>query len=558
MLAPIAGERALAQQGQDVLGQGVGLSQHGGSRLLQDVGVGELGHLLGHIHIADLALGGGQVLGGGLQVVDLVLHAVLDGAQISPLSGNLVDGIVHVGDGGGGGGLRGDLGGRNAQILGVHAVEVDGQLVALVGAHLEGESGVGGGLDGEGGGGGGGGVTRSAQLGDQAAGQLGGTGVVHSGHVRGGELVEADGDAVAEGDRGVARAQLDGSGAGEVGVDAVGRVHLVHAAVHRDGDIVDGLGKALQTVVAVRDGRGGINGDLKAVARAVGGFEGKGQGAGAAGQGADVSGADGGGERLAVGAGGGDGQAIVVVDRGGEGIVAVVEGGFGGGGGGGHSSAVEHAVCRGAQGGVDGALLAGDGGGFLLNADGEGVGAAGNLAQGDGGAAVGQVQVGDGIFVGGQGAVQQVLLVEGGGAGDVVELFLQLGELVLQSVAVDGVVVGVGSGLHGDLAHSLEDLGGGTQSALGGLHQADGVLAVGGGLVQAADLSAHLLGNGQACGVVGGGVDGIARGELLNGRGDLAVVLGVLGEGVQRGKVCVNTHGCFLLDFPGPRPCSPA
>ena len=59
----------LAQQRQDALRGLVGLREHARAGLLQDVELRELGHLRGHVHVADAALGGGQVLLVGRQVV---------------------------------------------------------------------------------------------------------------------------------------------------------------------------------------------------------------------------------------------------------------------------------------------------------------------------------------------------------------------------------------------------------------------------------------------------------------------------------------------------------
>jgi hypothetical protein len=58
---------------------------------------------------------------------------------------------------------------------------------------------------------------------------------------------------------------------------------------------------------------------------------------------------------------------------------------------------------------------------------------------------------------------------------------------------------------------SLEDLGGLGKGAFGGLNEGDGVLRVGRGLVEAAELRSHLLRNGEAGVVVGGGVDRVTE-----------------------------------------------
>ena len=54
---------SLPEQLQDRLRRQVGLSQHRGGRLLQDLELGEVHHLLRHVHVADAGLGRLQVLG---------------------------------------------------------------------------------------------------------------------------------------------------------------------------------------------------------------------------------------------------------------------------------------------------------------------------------------------------------------------------------------------------------------------------------------------------------------------------------------------------------------
>ena len=83
------------------------------------------------------------------------------------------------------------------------------------------------------------------------------------------------------------------------------------------------------------------------------------------------------------------------------------------------------------------------------------------------------------------------------------------------------------------------DLG---EGALGGLYQGDTVLGVVLGLVQAGDLGAHLLGNGQTRGVVAGPVDLIAGRQLLQVLGQGAGVVGVVAVGVHRHDVVLNAE----------------
>ena len=72
------------------------------------------------------------------------------------------------------------------------------------------------------------------------------------------------------------------------------------------------------------------------------------------------------------------------------------------------------------------------------------------------------------------------------------------------------------------------------ERALTGLHQRDGVLRVALRLRETTDLTAHLLGDGEAGGVVGGTVHAIARGQLLHrlgrlGSGGREIAMGVEG-----------------------------
>ena len=90
------------------------------------------------------------------------------------------------------------------------------------------------------------------------------------------------------------------------------------------------------------------------------------------------------------------------------------------------------------------------------------------------------------------------------------------------------------------------DLG---QGAFGGLHQGDAVLGVVLGLVQAGDLGAHLLGDGEAGGVVAGAVDLVAGGQLLQVLGQGGGVVGVVAVGVHRHDVMLDPHFDRFLSF---------
>src|SRR3954449_9546178 len=88
----------LTQQRQDVLRQLVGLRQHGGAGLRQDLGLGHLDRLGGHVDVADARLGGHQVLLVDPDVVERMLEAVLDRTEDRALAGDRVDGGVDLGD----------------------------------------------------------------------------------------------------------------------------------------------------------------------------------------------------------------------------------------------------------------------------------------------------------------------------------------------------------------------------------------------------------------------------------------------------------------------------
>src|SRR5260370_34634532 len=71
----------LAEEGQDARRSLVRLSQDRLASLLQNARLGEVHHLSCHIHVADAALGCGQVLLRHTQVRDRVLQAVLRPTQ---------------------------------------------------------------------------------------------------------------------------------------------------------------------------------------------------------------------------------------------------------------------------------------------------------------------------------------------------------------------------------------------------------------------------------------------------------------------------------------------
>ena len=103
-------------------------------------------------------------------------------------------------------------------------------------------------------------------------------------------------------------------------------------------------------------------------------------------------------------------------------------------------------------------------------------------------------------------AVQQFFAVERGGLGDPGQFLLELVHFGLQGGAVRGAV-GIVGRLHGQLTHALQDVGGLLHRAFRGLGQRDAVVGVTGGLVEAADLGGHPVGNGQTGRIVLGRVD---------------------------------------------------
>ena len=71
-----------AEEREDTLRGLVGLREHRGAGLGQDLVPGELDHFLRHVGVADAALRGGQVLDRDVEVVDGVVEPVLDGTQV--------------------------------------------------------------------------------------------------------------------------------------------------------------------------------------------------------------------------------------------------------------------------------------------------------------------------------------------------------------------------------------------------------------------------------------------------------------------------------------------
>ena len=136
--------------------------------------------------------------------------------------------------------------------------------------------------------------------------------------------------------------------------------------------------------------------------------------------------------------------------------------------------------------------------------------------------------------------VSRLETVELGLAGDVSDLLAELLDL-----SGDGLLVLVDQ--HAAVVLDLQvtdalqhrvDL---VEGTLSGLHERDGILRVALGLGETTDLSAHLLGDGEAGGVVGGTVDAVARRQLLHGLGGLGRGAGQLTVGVERLNVVLDT-----------------
>src|SRR3954463_358142 len=128
------------------------------------------------------------------------------------------------------------------------------------------------------------------------------------------------------------------------------------------------------------------------------------------------------------------------------------------------------------------------------------------------------------------------------------------------------VALGVGvqatgvAGLDRQVAHALQDAVRLGERTFSGLHDRDAVLGVADGDLEATDLRAQALGDGEAGRVVGGTVDAEAGGELLQRLAHLAVGDGQVAVRVERRDVVVDaqTHDVPpWTGFPPPlRPCS--
>jgi len=117
---------------------------------------------------------------------------------------------------------------------------------------------------------------------------------------------------------------------------------------------------------------------------------------------------------------------------------------------------------------------------------------------------------------GAEGAVEEILAVELGGLGKTIQFRNELGDFAVQGLAVGGAVGGVG-GLDGELADALHDAAHLVQGAFAGLGEGDAVVGVAAGLIHAANLAGHPVGNCETGGVILGGIDTQAGGQALQG-----------------------------------------
>ena len=135
---------------------------------------------------------------------------------------------------------------------------------------------------------------------------------------------------------------------------------------------------------------------------------------------------------------------------------------------------------------------------------------------------------------------EQLVAVELRLVGDLVDLLGELAHLGDDRVLV-GAVERVVLVLHLQVAHSLQHRVDLVEGAFRRLDQRHAVLRVALGLGEATDLGAHLLGDGQAGGVVGRAVDAVAGRQLLHRLGSLGRGARQLAVGVESLNVVLDT-----------------
>ncbi|MNF57004.1 hypothetical protein D3C85_767210 [compost metagenome] len=198
-----------------------------------------------------------------------------------------------------------------------------------------------------------------------------------------------------------------------------------------------------------------------------------------------------------------------------------------------HATSDCRQVCcsRNATGGGCVAVTAG-----LVGADGAGRG----IFQGN---VDGFVGVGTHLETGGtEGAVHQLAATEGGGFGDTGQFVLQCRHFFLQRGAV-GIAVGAVGGLDGQVAHTLQQVGGLLQGTFSGLRQGDAVVGVAHGNIEAADLVGQAVGNLQASGIILGAVDARTGRQTLQRGVQRVGRAGQVALGVERRDVGIDCQG---------------
>src|SRR3954468_15298073 len=126
----------LAEERQNALARLVRLRQHRSAGLLQDLELRELDHLAGHVHVADAALGGGQVLLVDGRVLERVPETVLHRAELRALRAHGVDGGIDLGDVGRACGSEREVARANAR---TERDQRDGDDLAVLSTDLEGQ-----------------------------------------------------------------------------------------------------------------------------------------------------------------------------------------------------------------------------------------------------------------------------------------------------------------------------------------------------------------------------------------------------------------------------------
>src|SRR5690606_24636648 len=138
-----------------------------------------------------------------------------------------------------------------------------------------------------------------------------------------------------------------------------------------------------------------------------------------------------------------------------------------------------------------------------------------------------------------EGAIQQLTTTEGGCVADPIQLFLQLGDFIVQRGTLRLTVGAVGR-LQGQVTHALQDIGGLLQRAFSRLSHGDAVIGVLHRNIQTTDLAAQTVGDLQAGGIVLGTVDTATSGQTLHGGLQRVVGVAQVALSVQGSNVSVD------------------